>query len=91
MPANMRIGKQRLALMRRVVDRAYPYMARTGLSKMDVLVSLVACDKNGCKLDLDAMLAADVANLLHDVGGIVRYLDQSTGKLTDCFVPRFAA
>ena len=36
------------------------------------------------------MLAADDFNFGHDVFGIYRHLDRTTGKLMNCFVPRFA-
>lgn len=41
-------------------------------------------------LDLDALLAADSGNFLHDVAGIHRHMDRTTGKMGDCFVPRFS-
>ena len=44
-----------------------------------------------CRLDLAAMLAGAEGDLLHDVCGIVRHLDRTTGELGGCFVPRFAA
>jgi len=41
-------------------------------------------------MDLLAFLMADSGNFAHDIGGIVRHMDRTTGKLGDCFVPRFA-
>lgn len=42
-------------------------------------------------LDLAALLAADDFNFNHDVFGIRKHMDRRTGKLVDCFVPRFIA
>ena len=59
-------------------------------SKMELSMDLVATHANGCRMDFEALAAADDFNLLHDVAGIRRHLDRTTGKLGDCFVPRFA-
>lgn len=40
-------------------------------------------------LDWDRLLEADDFNFLHDLEGISRHMDRSTGRLGDCFVPRF--
>lgn len=58
--------------------------------KVDVVMDLTATHANGCALDLDELATADDVNLLHDVGGIRRHLDRSTGQLGGCFQPRFA-
>ena len=41
-------------------------------------------------MDLNALLAAKDTDFAHDVCGIQRHMDRSTGKLGDCFVPRCA-
>jgi hypothetical protein len=53
-------------------------------------MDLSACHANGNPLRLADLLAADDANFGHDVFGIRRYIDRKTGKLTDCFSPRFS-
>lgn len=53
-------------------------------------MDITACHLNGNPIDLDALLAADDANFGHDVFGIIRYIDRTNGKLTDCFSPRFS-
>lgn len=55
-----------------------------------VQMDLIACHANGCPMDFARLGNADDFNLLHDVEGIARHLDRSTGKLTDMFLPRFA-
>jgi hypothetical protein len=56
-------------------------------------MDLTACHANGCPLDLQALLdAADINqfDFTHDILGIRQHLDRQTGKLKDCFVPRYA-
>ena len=61
--------------------------------QFDVLgceMDITACHLNGCALDLKRLLKADNFNFAHDVYGIQRHIDRETGKLIDCFLPRFA-
>lgn len=57
---------------------------------MDADMDITACHLNGTPLKLNALLAADSANFAHDVFGIRRHLNRETGKLEDCFCPRYA-
>lgn len=59
-------------------------------SRTDWLMDITACHLNGFPLRLDDLLAADDMNFAHDVFGIRRHIDRETGKLLDCFLPRFA-
>jgi hypothetical protein len=54
-------------------------------------MDLTACHANGCPMDFETLLSAPDADFVHDVGGIHRYIDRTTGRLGDCFVPRCAA
>ena len=61
----------------------------------EALMDITCVHANGCPLDLDAMLRAigdseQETDLIHDLLGIRRHLDRTTGQLLDCFVPRFA-
>lgn len=40
-------------------------------------------------INLAALLAAPDDDFVHDVQGIHNHMDRSTGKLGDCFSPRF--
>jgi hypothetical protein len=53
-------------------------------------MDLEACHCNGCPLDLNALLAAPAGDFGHDVFGIRKNLDRTTGKLTNLFWPRYA-
>jgi len=57
---------------------------------MKALMDVTACNANGCPLKLADMLEADDSNFVHDAAGIRNHIDRDTGKLLDCFMPRFA-
>lgn len=79
-------------LIQKITDRAVRTYKELGV-KVDyqsVMMDITACHLNGCPLDLVAMLTADDFNFGHDISGIARYIDRDTGKLTQCFLPRFA-
>ena len=42
-----------------------------------------------CGLKLQELLDADSSNFGHDVFGIRRHMDRTTGKIGDCFLPRY--
>jgi len=71
----------------RIADRAIKLDKR--INRRHVTMDITACHANGNPLDLEELLTADDFNFTHDVFGITRYLDRTTGKLTDCFVPRY--
>lgn len=56
----------------------------------DAHMDLVATHANGCPLDFEKLVAADDFNFAHDVFGIYRHIDRTTGELTRCFRPRCA-
>lgn len=57
--------------------------------RITLLMDLEHVHKN-VGLKLDALLAADDANFAHDVCGIQRHINRTTGELEDFFLPRFA-
>ena len=57
---------------------------------LDIVMDLDACHSNGCPLRLADLLAADDANFAHDIFGIRAYMNRQTGKLENCFLPRYA-
>lgn len=75
-----------------IATRAAQMADRLGVDyeQRDALMDIDACHSNGCRLDLTKLLKSDNANFSHDVFGIRRFIDRSTGKLTGCFVPRCA-
>jgi hypothetical protein len=59
-------------------------------ARMSLSMDLAACHLNGCPLRLYDLSNAEPHNLAHDVFGISNHIDRSTGKLTQCFRPRYA-
>lgn len=80
-------------LITQIAVRAMKQAEKQGIKGVDVLnltMDLTATHANGTPLRLAELLAADDGNFGHDVWGIRRYLDRSTGQLMDHFLPRFA-
>lgn len=79
-------------IIRAIARRARDIYLDQGIDRpaLDIDMDICATHCNGNPLRLADLLAADDFNLLHDVSKIARYLNRETGKLTDCFVPRFS-
>lgn len=56
----------------------------------DIQMDIAATHLNGCPLDLNRLLNAGGFDFYHDIFGIRRHLNRTTGKLKD-FNPRFAS
>ena len=87
---------QEVALVIDIVNRAFGAMYSigakiTGYDRMAMQMDLLLCNHH-CPLLLREMLNSQARDedVLHDVFGIARHLDRETGKLKDCFLPRFA-
>ena len=57
--------------------------------RMTMHMDITACHANGNALRLEDLRDAPDFDFLHDVLGIRRHIDRRTGKLGDCFVPRY--
>ncbi len=53
-------------------------------------MDITATHLNGCSLRLKDLLNANRFNFVHDIVGISRHINRITGKLENCFLPRFA-
>lgn len=73
-----------------IIERVRRECPRFAADPLVLHMDLVATHANGCPLDFAALLAFPVADFVHDVAGITRHLDRSTGELLDCFLPRCA-
>ena len=81
-------------LIAKIVNRAESLALELDLpfDRMNLHMDVTACHANGCPLLLDQLLhAAENSSFAHDVWGISRHIDRRTGKLTGCFLPRYAA
>jgi hypothetical protein len=52
-------------------------------------MDITACHINN-PLDLKGLLGAKDFDFYHDINGIMACLDRNTGRLTNCFVPRYS-
>jgi hypothetical protein len=89
---NMHANSNDLKKITLIMLRAASLMnfERYGMDRLAITMDLTACHLNGCKLDLDGLLAAKEFDLIHDVSGIMHHIDRKTGMLLDCFLPRYA-
>ncbi|PZP71805.1 MAG: hypothetical protein DI590_05960 [Methylorubrum populi] len=69
----------------RAVETADPDLKR---SQLLVEMDLTATHLNGCPLRLRELLGAGDTNFWHDINGIERHLDRTTGQLGGFFSPR---
>lgn len=77
--------------VREISDRAVRLYAglRVQRSKLDITMDLAAVHAR-VPLDLIGLMCAEDDDFAHDICGINRHIDHSTGKLTGCFRPRYA-
>ena len=83
-----RLTSEDLDSIQRIAARTHTLVS--GLDHLSLTMDLGAAHI-ACPMRLDDLAEADDFNFLHDVGGIMRHIDRTTGELTDCFVPRFAS
>ena len=76
-----------IEVIRKIADRAVKMYPE--LSKIDTLMDLEAAHSSN-PLQLSDLLSADDGNFGHDVLGIRQNLNRATGKLENCFVPRYS-
>ena len=89
---NWKTSKNDFLWITKIADRAstmatfqggdYPYR--------DALMDVTAVHANGCPLRLKQLYCAPPFDFTHDVFGIRGHLNRETGKLEDCFLPRYA-
>lgn len=86
------VTKEESAIIRKIADRADKIFLPNFIeqTKLETIMDLSACHANGCPLRLQELLDADEFNFAHDVCGIRRHINRTTGQLEDCFMPRFS-
>lgn len=60
-----------------------------GRTKFDWIMDIEIAHKS-IPLNLQRLIKSDDFNFSHDVFGIARNLNRVTGKLENCFIPRYA-
>lgn len=87
--------KEELEIISKIADRALLLASVTdasfaGLEKFDWFMAIDECHSKGCPLRLQELLDAENFDFRHDVFGIMHKLNKQTGKLEDCFSPRYS-
>ena len=105
MSISFNVTKDDHLIIRRIAERAAAQMTRLEIEYpnagtaingtrleliSEFLMDLTVCHANSCPLDLERLAGTDYTNFNHDVFGIRRHLNRETGKLENCFLPRFA-
>jgi hypothetical protein len=83
--------RDELKLIGFIADRAVNLTTFYGapVQKIDVMMDIQATIDGGVPLRLQDLLNADSGNFIHDIVGIRNNLNRKTGKLENCFSPRF--
>ena len=77
-------------LMIRVAERVDSLnMFADGSYPRIIMVLDLAAVNGYIGMDFEALLNADDFNFAHDIVGIRNHLDRETGRLGNCFLPRF--
>lgn len=81
---------EELALLTKIAKRVHEEFPNYPDSHRTIIMDLNACHSNGCPLQLAELLTADRFEFTHDIYGIRKAINRTTGKLTeDCFTPRY--
>lgn len=94
MKINFDVSRNDRALIFDLADRAALVAKKHGrkrFDKMNIIMDLTACHANGNPLKLKELLDADDFSFIHDVFGIERHINRNTGRLENCFSPRYSA
>jgi hypothetical protein len=57
---------------------------------LDIQMDLTACHLNGNPLDFERLLLSEDIDFNHDICGIHVNINRDTGKLSNCFLPRYS-
>jgi hypothetical protein len=83
--------KQETYLIMKIMDRAFSSRDIVPTeNRMTMMMDITACHLNGNRLDLEGLFKAKEPDFFHDVCGISRYINRKTGKMTECFSPRYS-
>lgn len=74
-------------IIAQIVRRAMKHLKDRD-SSLHLMMDISSCHDK-CPLNLAELLKADDFNFMHDIYGIRQHLNRDTGKLEDCFCPRF--
>ena len=88
---NWNCTAEEIALIVKIAKRVESELENYPDDRRTIIMDLTACHANGCPLQLSELLVANRGDFAHDIYGIRKAINRTTGKLTeDCFTPRYA-
>jgi len=86
-----KVTKSDLNIIHEIAKRAVDIAEKGGykIDYMTMEMDITACHISN-PLRLNELLSANNGDFGHDVFGIRKYIDRDTGKLKDCFSPRYS-
>lgn len=90
--AKFNASKFEHSIIRGIAARAVKMARENGVEydQQSAEMDVTACHCNGCPLELDRLRDADAGTFGHDVFGIRRHINRTTGELGGMFLPRTA-
>jgi len=85
--------KEELDLIGKLADRYIELSQKYHFptpDKTDLMMDIDATHSNGCPLKLKELLESKDFDFVHDISGIQANLNRKTGKLENCFDPRYS-
>ncbi len=79
--------KEEFELIAEIVNRALPRLE--DVKRLDLMMDIEFAHAD-IPIKLEELATAPEGSFMHDVTGIIQHMDRDTGKLGDCFVPRYA-
>jgi len=80
--------KKDTILIGKIIDRVFKKYTTGGCDRLSFIMDLEAIHCNGNPLDLEKLLKSPGLDLAHDIFGIRKNINRSTGKLENFFLPR---
>lgn len=91
-PISFNITAEENILINAIVNRAidHPSFKSNSDTQLGLNMDISAVHCNGCRLRLKDFLEGDDFDFFHDIYGIQKNLNRTTGRLESIFYPRFA-
>lgn len=87
---NWDISKEDARIVGKIATRALREDSDYPDGRQSIEMDLTACHANGIPLNFEKLLAFPAFDFFHDIYGIRRHIDRTTGVVGGCFLPRCA-
>lgn len=85
---NFKVSDSDAKLIQAIINRVISKQVE--VDALGLEMDITACHANGCPLRLEELLQAGAFDFYHDLNGIQKNLNRTTGKLENFFCPRYA-